>query len=461
MGISCSVVRSRNIDLSKFTFSHTIGEGGSANVHCVKYIPDESLLVLKEVSIKGSLQRSADALDGVCGELSLLKAVGFHPFIVELQFAFHDSVSCYLGLEYLKGGDLRHHMLNSVPFTERRVAFLVACIGSALHHMHCHKFIHRDVKPENIILDSRGYPRLIDFDIAYYTGNEQNGGAVCCKRSGTKPYMSPESLASSRRHSYPTDMWSLGVVAFELLFKRKPFEKHVPLKYIEYIEATYSDSWWERAAKEVRRHRGSEASISPVSVSRSASCSPPISRRKSIPLTPKISSGLPPPSHLIPPLPRNTSTGECLTPEAADMIKGLLDVRIPVRLGAGDTYEAFRNHPWLRKNDCRVDSSLLFKRGKAPYVPPTEGIYSASGKQGKRGHYSLTSSSRNAKERFETACKIASSPARRRRQHSGGFTKEVEAKLQRYYFQPINRIARRPSDLSLADRTSHVLTEDT
>ena len=58
------------------------------------------------------------------------------------------------------GGDLRYYLRKKIVFDEKDVAFYVACLSSALHHIHSMKILHRDVKPENIILDERGYPHL-------------------------------------------------------------------------------------------------------------------------------------------------------------------------------------------------------------------------------------------------------------------------------------------------------------
>jgi serum/glucocorticoid-regulated kinase 2 len=64
------------------------------------------------------------------------------------------------------GGDLRYYLRKKIMFEENDVAFYVSCISSALHHIHSQNIIHRDVKPENIILDERGYPHLADFGVA-------------------------------------------------------------------------------------------------------------------------------------------------------------------------------------------------------------------------------------------------------------------------------------------------------
>ena len=66
----------------------------------------------------------------------------------------------YLVLDLKTGGDLRYYLRKKIIFSERDVAFYVACLSAALAHIHSMKVLHRDIKPENILLDSKGYPHL-------------------------------------------------------------------------------------------------------------------------------------------------------------------------------------------------------------------------------------------------------------------------------------------------------------
>ena len=136
------------------------------------------------------------------------------------------------------GGDLRYYLKKKLSFEEKDVAFYVACISSALRYIHSKNIIHRDIKPENIILDERGYPHLADFGVAYVCPDE-SGNMTCNLASGTKQYLAPEVFTRSHIHGPQADYWSLGVVAYELLFSRRPFEKHCPISFITYLEKAY------------------------------------------------------------------------------------------------------------------------------------------------------------------------------------------------------------------------------
>jgi serine/threonine protein kinase len=99
-------------------------------------------------------------------ELNALKRLD-HAFVTPLYFAFHNTQCAYFVFDLKTGADLRHYLRKKLLFEEVNVAFYVACIGSALHYCHSRNVIHRDVKPENIILDEFGFPHLIDFGVAH------------------------------------------------------------------------------------------------------------------------------------------------------------------------------------------------------------------------------------------------------------------------------------------------------
>ena len=96
--------------------------------------------------------------DMLYSELQSLKLVCDHAFITKLYFAFHTKESCFMVLDLKSGADLRYYLKKKLIFEECNVAFYIACISSALQHCHLRGVLHRDVKPENIILDDQGFP---------------------------------------------------------------------------------------------------------------------------------------------------------------------------------------------------------------------------------------------------------------------------------------------------------------
>ena len=166
--------KSSNFNFSRndFLFSKTLGEGGFGIVRAAQTVSlrkdvgvISSWFAVKEIK-KVDIVHHKSGLDMVYGELQALKKLQ-HPYIVTLHFAFNDKVSCFLVLDLLCGGDLRQYCKSHTVFDESHICFIGLCICSALEYMHSKYVLHRDVKPENILLDDRGYPYLTDFGVAY------------------------------------------------------------------------------------------------------------------------------------------------------------------------------------------------------------------------------------------------------------------------------------------------------
>lgn len=196
---------------------------------------------MKEINLN-QLMKHKNGTEMLMMELTAHKQVESHQFIVNMKSAFHDYEICYMSFDLCVGGDLRYHLRRGHRFNEEATAFIVACIGSALHHIHSKGIIHRDVKPENILLDDYGFALLADFGVAHVKPTVQQVQAgvedddYCYLRSGTKQYLAPEIFTKSHRHNYSADFWSLGVVTYELLHGIRPFEKHCPLPFVQYLE---------------------------------------------------------------------------------------------------------------------------------------------------------------------------------------------------------------------------------
>ncbi|XP_032593616.1 serine/threonine-protein kinase 32A isoform X2 [Drosophila grimshawi] len=192
-----------DVNFDHFQILRAIGKGSFGKVCIVQKRDSGVLYAMKYVS--RSVCESRGALGGVIKEVELLSSLE-HPFLVNLWFSFQDEEDLFMVCDLLTGGDLRYHLQNRVEFNEQSVALLVCELGSALEYLQTQRVIHRDIKPDNILLD----------DAAGY--------------------------------SYPVDWWSLGVVAYEMRSNNRPFvlHSHTPLVEIKNVLNTnvhYPHHW--------------------------------------------------------------------------------------------------------------------------------------------------------------------------------------------------------------------------
>lgn len=139
-----------------------------------------------------------------------------HPFIVDLYATFQDSLNIYMLLSYVPGGELFTHLRRARRFTPDVTRFYLATIILALRYLHSFNIIYRDLKPENLLLDSRGYLRLTDFGFAKIV--DDRTWTLC----GTPEYLAPEIIQSDG-HGKAADWWACGILCYEMVVGYPPF----------------------------------------------------------------------------------------------------------------------------------------------------------------------------------------------------------------------------------------------
>ncbi|MGH0134532.1 UNVERIFIED_CONTAM: hypothetical protein FKN15_054424 [Acipenser sinensis] len=166
-----------------------------------------------------------DEVRNVFRELQIMLGLE-HPFLVNLWYSFQDEEDMFMVVDLLLGGDLRYHLQQNVHFTEETVKMYICELSLALYYLQCCHIIHRDIKPDNILLDEHGHVHITDFNIATVLKDS----AKATSMAGTKPYMAPEVFHSFMEggpgYSYPVDWWSLGITAYELLRGWRPYDIH-------------------------------------------------------------------------------------------------------------------------------------------------------------------------------------------------------------------------------------------
>ncbi|KAJ3231099.1 hypothetical protein HDU81_004040 [Chytriomyces hyalinus] len=157
------------------------------------------------------------AIQNIFRERALLQDLN-HPFIVNLNYAFQDDQSLFFVLDLKTGGDLRHHLNNSLGFEEAAVKVWALEIASAVQYLHCNNIVHRDVKPDNVLLDEKGHAHLTDFNIAVNIDKS----SILKSQSGTMAYLAPE-VFDEHGYYWQVDWWAYGVMLYELIYYKRPF----------------------------------------------------------------------------------------------------------------------------------------------------------------------------------------------------------------------------------------------
>jgi len=258
----------KRLGLNDFTIIKTIGKGAFGEVRVVRNKHDKVIYAMKTMRKKDMIEKNQVA--HVKAERDLMaNAANTSSFLVKLNFSFQDDVYLYLVMEYCGGGDLMTILMREDILSEDQARFYMAELAMAINAVHELDFVHRDLKPDNILIAHDGHIKLSDFGLAksFNTENdaviskyqtmksqlkqqEANGGAKkeedlddASKRKkyghkdrnlmystvGTPDYIAPE-VFSAKGYDKMVDWWSMGVIMFECLVGYPPFYAEDPMQ---------------------------------------------------------------------------------------------------------------------------------------------------------------------------------------------------------------------------------------
>lgn len=209
-----------------FEIEENVGNGSYSNVfkaNTLRDIPSMGLQVSQVVAIKKLLLEKFSYKSDFKtfeNEISLMQKLS-HPNIIKLYGVIKGESYCYLIIEYCNGGDLNHYITNNKkPFSEKEIQNFIIQIGSALQYLSENSIAHRDLKPHNILLTCDAGVmqfKIADFGFARFLQTTAN--TYC----GSPSYMAPEIILGTS-YNAAIDMWSLGIIIYQLITLNVPFQ---------------------------------------------------------------------------------------------------------------------------------------------------------------------------------------------------------------------------------------------
>lgn len=208
-----------NVQLSDLEHVAVIGEGAFGEVWKVKTDLNglEEHFALKKVS------KEKEVLDALKREIIFLTKFGVHPFVVSLIKIFEDETYRYMLMNLAEGGELWDVVHREEPdgswtsgLGEDHTKFYAFLLADTLSFIHSKKYVYRDMKAENVLIDNDGYPILCDFGFTKYVPDKTY---TAC---GTPNYVAPE-IITSEGHNEAVDWWALGVLIYEMVCGDHPF----------------------------------------------------------------------------------------------------------------------------------------------------------------------------------------------------------------------------------------------
>ncbi|CAD8189672.1 unnamed protein product [Paramecium octaurelia] len=218
-------METKKVKLGEYDIMNTLGTGSFGRVRLAKQKSNNkyvALKMLKKIEILRLKQ-----VDHIISEFNILKQIK-HPFLIEMSGYTQDERYLYFVLEYIQGGELFTYLRNAGTVQNEEAQFYSAQVVLMFEYLHTKNIVYRDLKPENLLVQSDGYLKLTDFGFAKVVDDRTY--TLC----GTPEYLAPEILLN-KGHSKPVDWWCLGIFIYEMLAGIDPFNDEDPMAIYQKI----------------------------------------------------------------------------------------------------------------------------------------------------------------------------------------------------------------------------------
>ncbi|XP_030669426.1 serine/threonine-protein kinase N2-like isoform X2 [Nomascus leucogenys] len=205
-------------NLQDFRCCAVLGRGQFGKVLLAEYKHTNEMFAIKALK-KGDIVARHE-VDILMREKRIFETVNSvrHPFLANLFACFQTKEHVCFVMEYAAGGDLTMH-INTGVFSEPTAVFYAACVVLGLQYLHEHKIAHRDLKLENLLLDTEGFVKIADFGLCKEGMGYRDRTSTFC---GTPLYLAPEVITEIS-YTRAVDWWGLGVLIYQMLVGDYPF----------------------------------------------------------------------------------------------------------------------------------------------------------------------------------------------------------------------------------------------
>jgi serine/threonine-protein kinase len=219
--------------IGKYRIIKRLGRGGMATVYKAYHPGLDRFVAIK--TLHSHLYEGQNFLERFQQEAKAVAALRHQNIVQVFDFDVHDE-TYYMVMEFISAGTLKAKMQeysvdgNTLPINE--AVEIIRQVSSALNYAHENGMIHRDVKPSNVLLNEKGEALLTDFGIARLLSKESSNLTATGALVGTPAYISPEQGKGERELTPASDIYSLGVIFYELLTGQVPFDADTPIAII-------------------------------------------------------------------------------------------------------------------------------------------------------------------------------------------------------------------------------------